>query len=883
MTDQRNKTPTSFPPENFLDELHSDLCGPFPTESIVGHKKYFSVIVDKKTRYTWIAFHRHKSDYEQYFIVMMAFLKNQFGKVPKKFHFDGGGEFDNSIVRNSCSKHGIQFSMTAPASPSQNPFSERMNRTIQEGAKAMLNQSNLPAQFWAEAMNHFVLIKNQSPNKSLGMKTNPLAEIQKEHKHFSVPNISRHQHGFGTLTFAYEEHTKGKNPGIPCLYLGRDTTNKAARLFDLNKQAVILRKVIKSIPGKYPGKIKYDNRKQADPLVSIIESQPIPTQNTTDPVLIPTSGAPDIPQSPTHDLQIPRENFPDLSFVDPVTSSDDDDTPAPPRRSTREKAQVDHGPVITGHAYNVSKDTFDDIKIPKNIKKAKQSPYATHWLKAVLDELKALHLMGTWEIVSTAGLNITPIDCRWVFDLKRNEDSSIRLFKARLTAKGFMQQEGTDYHETYAPVARTESFRMIVGIAAIEKLGVTQVDFKNAFLNGEIDEDIYMHYPPGYPGQPGTVLKLRRALYGLKQSPRIWYLVLRDTLKELGFEPTEGDPCVFKHTKEKFFISMHVDDLILATANEKLRKKVVDALAAKFRMKDLGRLHKYLGIRVQHHPDGSITLDQEQYIREKLGEYNMENSNSKDTPVDPHIKLTKDMSPQTESDKEEMASKPYRAIVGALNYALSGTRPDIAFPLITCAKYMANPGKTHWTALQHILRYLKGTTRRAIRFGGEGVKLKLWGMSDSDWANDLDTRKSTLGYIVYLGNGPVAWKSTKQKTAPAQSSAEAEFIALVELIKEILWFRNMLAELNVQPITTPLDVYLDNEAAKSIAEAGRSMRGVKHVDTKLLMLRHHVLDGSIKLHHVSSADNTADLFTKAYTIPVFNRLIGNLMCDLEAV
>jgi hypothetical protein len=548
-----------------------------------------------------------------------------------------------------------------------------------------------------------------------------------------------------------------------------------------------------------------------------------------------------------------------------------------PRYPTRERTRVDKGPFV-GNTDVDPAIAFDAIKIPKTIKMASKTSYWTHWQEAVKRELDALYAMGTWEIVNRENLKSIPVDCKWVFNLKRNEDSSIKLFKARLTAKGFQQEEGFNYYDTYAPVARTESFRLVVAAATLKGLKLTQVDFSNAFLNAKLEEEVYMNYPPMYPGKEGTVLKLRRAIYGLRQSPRAWFLTLKQALNELGFEPTESDRCVFRHKKETFIITMHVDDLVLATDNEAMRTDVLKYLSDKYKMKDMGRLHKYLGIRIKHQPDNTITFDQEQYIRELLTKHGMTECNQTVTPMDPNLRLSKTHSPDTPGGVSEMSSYPYREIVGALNYALTCTRPDIAFALISCARYVSNPGMTHWHALKRILRYLKGTPTRGLRYGGKGVPFKVWGMCDSDWAGDIDSRRSRLGYLVYLGNGPVAWKSTQQKTAPALSSAEAEFLALCELMKELLWVHHFLTELRLDH-PQPIEIYLDNRAAKFIAEAKKSMKGVRHIDTKLLFLRYHVEHGTFKLVNVDSKENSADIFTKAVSNPIFSHLIPNIMSD----
>ena len=526
----------------------------------------------------------------------------------------------------------------------------------------------------------------------------------------------------------------------------------------------------------------------------------------------------------------------------------------------------------TYHAGVVSNTGLDsEIVEPESRRQALASPERVEWLKGEQAELQALKECNTWEIVPRKGISQAPISCRWVYRVKRDSENKVAVFKCRLTAKGYQQKEGVDYNETFAAVAQLKSFRLLLALATVFNLRASQLDVKSAFLNGILKETIYMHYPPGYPGKKGTILKLIKCLYGLKQAPRVWFKKLVESLIGLGFRQLVSDICVFVYDKRDvlFFLSFHVDDIVMVTDDENLRTEIVSKLSKLFKMKDLGKLHYYLGIQVSYgNVDGRecIVLHQEAYVARMLARFNMVNCKPQLTPANSSIALSELDQPKTQSELEHMAAIPYRALVGSLLYAMVCTRPDIAQAVITCAQFNTKAGIKHWQAGKRVLRYLAGTNVSGVRYGGAS-EVVVEAYCDSNWGGDLDNRKSRSGYVVYVGNGPVAWASKTQRTV-ALSSCEAEYMALTEALKECLWVHHLLTELNVRH-TLPITIHVDNQAAIALANNPVAHQRTKHMDIRYHFVREHIASGLIAVRYVPTGDNIADVFTKATPVPVF--------------
>jgi hypothetical protein len=497
-----------------------------------------------------------------------------------------------------------------------------------------------------------------------------------------------------------------------------------------------------------------------------------------------------------------------------------------------------------------------------------RSPEKEQWLQAEREELDRIEAMKTWERVKKPRKK--PISCRWVYKLKPPTTLQPKpRFKVRLVLHGYKQVAGSDYNSLtlFAQVATLKAFRIIMWMSVFLGLRSTQLDIKTAFLYGDMDKEIYMQPPPGYE-HIGCVL-LKKSIYGARQAPKIWFGTLTKEFYALGFVATVSDSCVFYHPTEHFYILIWVDDIVLCTNNETLRTTVVNHLESKFDLTNMGLLRHFVGLQVDYF-DTHLTIHQHDYA-EKLCDTFDDNDYIYSTPYDPNIKFSQTQQPTTDKEKANMSKYPYRQLLGSLLYLLI-TRPELYFIVIELTRFVANPGLVHWTAAIHILRYVKQTTSVGLILN-KVQHLKLTVYTDSDWASNVDDRKSTCGYIIYLGCFPIVWRSRRQKGKPATSSCEAEYRAIHEVLNEVVWIIAFLGELGIR-VPTPVRVFCDNKSANDLAYNPVHHDRTKHIDVRYHRIREYILDGTIFVLHVPTKDNPADLFTKCVSGNIFSYLIN---------
>ena len=438
-------------------------------------------------------------------------------------------------------------------------------------------------------------------------------------------------------------------------------------------------------------------------------------------------------------------------------------------------------------------------------------------------------------------------------------------YKARLVAQGFSQRAGQDYDETFCLVVRFES---IIATAAQNGMMLHQMDITAAFLNGDLDEDVYMMQPEGFrvKRKEHLVCKLKRSLYGLKQVPKCWNMTLDHQLKKMGFVQNCSDPCLYISAEgELFLIAVYVDDILLATKGNKRMEEVKRALSAQFDVKDLGDLHYLLGVTIiQNREEKSIWIGQPTYTASILEKFGMKYAKSIATPVNIGSKLVK----ATEKD-ELVDAGLYQSAVGRLQYLSTITRPDITFAVSNVAKFCSKPTKEHWTAVKRIMRYLKGTQNHGLLYkkASSGTCISF---SDSDWAGNLDDRRSTSGYIFQVGGTAISWKSRKQSCV-ALSTAEAEYIALSQAAQEAIWLRQLATDLQGES-PEPTVVYEDNQAAISLSKNPQSHGRSKHIEIKYHFIREQVSKKNIEVKCCQTDNIVADMLTKGLGKEKFEKL-----------
>lgn len=491
------------------------------------------------------------------------------------------------------------------------------------------------------------------------------------------------------------------------------------------------------------------------------------------------------------------------------------------------------------------------------MKEALASEEAEQWQRAMDEEMASLLENQTWTLEPVPE-GVKPIPVKWVFKVKRNANGSIERYKARLVAKGFMQVEGVDFEEVFAPVSKYSTVRALLAAVAAEDLEMHQLDIKTAFLNGEIEEEVYVKQPPGYEeGGPGMVCHLKRALYGLRQAPRTWNIRLAKELDLLGFKKSEADPSLFIYNGKNgpIFVLVYVDDLIIAARDLDAVKRVKQQLMSVFEARDMGEATYFLGMTIERDRSArTIKLAQGRMTAELVAKYASGEVRTKEVPMSPSVRLSKEEGKPLDTDRYG-----YSQLVGSLMYIAVCTRPDIAQSVGALARYMSAPTTVHWNAAKGVLRYLAGSKDFGIYFGG-GNKPGLQMYCDSDYAGDVDTRRSTTGYVCTLNGGAISWSSRRQQTVAA-STTEAEYMAAADTVKEALWLRKLMTDLGYQLGT--ITIQADNQSTmKLLKNPVNSMRS-KHIDVLYHFAREKVMCKDVEFKYVSTEENVADVFTKA--------------------
>ena len=463
---------------------------------------------------------------------------------------------------------------------------------------------------------------------------------------------------------------------------------------------------------------------------------------------------------------------------------------------------------------------------------------------------------GTW-ILTDLPPGCEALNSKWIFKTKMKVDGSIDKYKARLVIQGFRQKEGIDYFDTYAPVARISTIRLLLALAAIHNLVIHQMDVKTAFLNGELNEEIYIKQPEGFvmPGNEHKVCKLVKSLYGLKQAPKQWHQKFDDVVLSNGFVLNQADKCVyskFDATGKGVIICLYVDDMLIFGTDQDQVDKTKEFLSSKFEMKDMGKADVILGIKITHGEQG-ISISQSHYIEKVLEKFNFKDCSSVKTPFDPSAKLV--------PNKGVVVNQlEYSKAIGSLMYAMISTRPDIAFAVGKLSRYTHNPSLIHWQAMNRVFKYLKGTMDYRLSYSGFPSVLE--GYSDASWITNMEDHSSTSGWVFRLGGGAICWASKKQ-TCITNSTMESEFVALAAAGKEAEWLRNLIYEIPLWPKPiSPISIRCDSAATLAKAYSQVYNGKSRHLGVRHSMIRELIMDGVISVEFVRTHDNLADHLTK---------------------
>ena len=800
-----------------LELVHSDVCGPMRTDSI-GGARYFVTFIDDYTRFSMVYFIRQKNEVLQKFKEFEALVTNKLELNIKTLRTDGGGEYKSREMSDFLSRKGIQHEVTAPYCPEQNGVAERMNRTLVEAARSMIFRADLGKEFWAEAVNTASYLRNRCVTTTTGM-------TPYEGWFGKKPNI-KHLRVFGCIghSLIHKQQGKWDKKTEELRFLGYQS--RGFRMWCTDSRKVLIRR-----------DVTFDEE----------------NFGTRDVVETSDDCTPEGEEEET--MRYDGENTDEVRY----DSTDSNDEKV--RYETRSKRAVKK-PIRFG--YDEYADTCDyalqAYSEPVTLTEALSSKDSTKWKAACQEEYDSLIDNEVWEL-SELPKDKKPVGCKWVFKIKYGSDGKIDRYKSRLVAKGFTQQHGYDYEETFSPTLKFASLRVLLAVAVQMDMKIHQMDVKTAFLHGELTEEVFMEQPEGFikPGRENCMLRLKKAIYGLKQASRCWNATFCNFTLKAGFDQSKHDPCIFTRQGVKMegltIIAVYVDDIIIMSKAQSEIATIKDELSKAFRMKDNGELNYILGVHVEQEP-GLIRIHQKTYIENLLLKFRLDDCNPVTTPCDMSVH-------HQANDGFSNAADPslYRSMVGCLLHAAIVSRPDISFAVGVMSRFNSAPTNAHLTGVKRIYRYLKKTLSLGLVYMYKHRNDdELIGFSDADWAGCQDTRRSTSGNVFMLCGAAVSWRS-KQQSSVSLSTAESEYQALTPAAQEAIWLRNILSDLKISDVK-PTVIKEDNRSALALAMNPVMHARSKHIDIKVHFIRECIKKRVITLEYCKTTDMLADIFTK---------------------
>lgn len=881
--------------ENTINEpgtLHLDLAA-VNKESIEG-AKYYLVCKDHFSEYSFTYYCKTKAEVPTYVAKLLVDFEYVSGKPVKVIHSDNGSEFCNATIETLLLRNNIKHRRSTPYCPQQNGRAEREIQTLTNSARTLIKASGLTDRLWAQAIRCATYIKNRLPTANskisplerlTGRKPSianlvefgtPVHVIQNNEylKKLDSRTIEGHVVGFTGRRNTYYIYIPSKEKVIKScdVILGKHTRKTTA--CDGNSQYEESRQVLP--PTKQVNKpdqaasgheeqLEWDHEGTHEDVEQYVTTREQPITSTphrpqgTNFINNRRTVAGEeltefFRQYVEQDRIEPNEGDPNMSGG--ALTLDGREAESPPILTPRNESP----PPIPPHRDSSLFLSIEADNEPRNYTEALEGPNRKQWSEAIKAELEAHQTNGTWEIVPRPKSGTT-LSTRWIFTIKRDSSGNIERFKARLVARGFEQRPGIDFFNTHSPVARIESVRTILAVCAARDWKITQFDISTAFLHGKIEEKIHIEPPEGIAVKQGECLKLTKALYGLKQAPKCWSTMFDNVMRKMKFVPTCSDCCVYSNTDKQIILVIYVDDGLVVGPSMEDCNQVIRDLSKHFNVKQLaGEL--FLGIQIEKLAGGKgIRLSQERYVKAIVERFGQSDAKSVSTPIVDTNKLTSLNldSPPTKA--------PYREAVGCLQYLGSVTRPDILFAVNLLARFNHNATELHWTAVKRLIRYLKGTATIGIVY--KQTDIRLTAFSDADYAGDNAERYSTSGGLLTLGSGPIVSISRRQSTI-AQSTAEAEFLAANDVVREIVWLTQLLSELRL-PYKTPV-LCVDNLSAIRQIKDTDTKRRSKHIEIKYHYIKLKYKEGAFEVQAVTSERQVADILTKALSPEAITRL-----------
>ncbi|PKU68311.1 Retrovirus-related Pol polyprotein from transposon TNT 1-94 [Dendrobium catenatum] len=839
-----------------LELLHSDVWGPSPVPSHQGFR-YYVIFVDDYSRFIWLFPIMFKSDVTNIFINFVTFIERQTSRKIKAIRTDGGGEYVNQYFQKFTRDKGILHQTSCPYTPEQNGLAERKHRHIMETTRTLLETAQLPSTFWLEAATTATYIINRTPSITTHF-TSPLKLM------FNITPSYNHFRTFGCACFPLKPpHARDKltHTSDFCIFLGYSEHQKGYKCFNPKTNRITISRHVQFDETVFP----FPQFTSTTSSVDTIDNPSLLIPVSTLPISTPTTASMPVPNQTS---SVATTVYQSVNSTDITTTSNSQVSP--------NQAVATH-PMVTRRQTGNLKPTrrlnlLHQTQEPNSFPAAEPTTYkeaykSAHWREAMAHEFFALQKQGTWQLVPPPQ-NEPILGSKWTYRTKLNSDGSIARYKARLVAQGNRQEHGLDYNDTFSPVAKLPTIRILFTLALFHHWPVQQLDVTNAFLHGELSETVYMRQPKGFEdaSQPEHVCLLRKAIYGLKQASRQWYTTFTNYLLILGFKHSQADQSLLTlhHGKTQVYLLVYVDDILLTGNDQQAISTLLQKLHSKFTMKNLGLAHHFLGIKITSSED-KYHLSQSSYALSILHLANLTHCNHLANPS-----CTK-LPSQAEDEQPCFDHATYRRIIGSFQY-LTLTRPDIAFAVNTLSQHMHDPEIVHTYLLKRLLRYIKGTIDLGIPITRSTLLLRTF--SDADWAADPISRKSISGFCTYLGDTLVSWTVKKQSTV-SRSSTESEYRALAAATADTIWIKKLLSDFSIMH-STPIDIFCDNISTIALANNPVFHARTKHIEIDQRFVRDHIQINNIRLLPINTIDQIADIFTKPLTTNRFQTLRSKL-------
>lgn len=797
-----NRTP------RVMDIIVTDVAGPF-TPCLTG-EQLMVTFRDVASGFSEICIIKHKSDVAQRLMRVINKWERITGMKVKVVRSDRGGEYVSGELEKWLKDTGITHEFSNPHEPEQNGNAERLNRTLGEMARTLLLAAKLPNRFWNFAYLTAAYLHNRLPNSLTGDMT-PYELFLGVKPNLDILRT------FGAVAFVHV-HEGQRSPGKledrarKCVMVGYVDGGKGWLFYDESSKTVF-----PSAIAKFPH-----------------ESDVIEEQQR----MVTSS------KSLNHILNDNTRSKGSISHIINALKLGE----------FSEEVKINRQDVAASHALNAD----DYLKILKPHAEAMRSAEAKQWKDACDSEMAMMGRMKVWRVVDRQD-GFVPIDLKWVFSYKKiDDDGNPVKFKAHLVARGFRQQEGVDYQETFAPTATFAGLRILLTIAAVKNWPVHSFNITSAYLHSGIDSKVFFSLTTGYmceARKKKQVLEALKALYGTKQGARCWWKHINAILVEMGFKSSQYNQSLYVYRRggDTCIIWLHSSDAGVTGSSEDLLDEVHGKLESKLLIKWERNLDQIVGVTVKRHGDRSFSLSQPGLTKKAIQSF-LPDARKAKTPMN----LQKTVTSATD-DEERVDPSKYLQAIRTLNYLSVATRPDITYTVNFLARFLSDPCTQHWDAIEHLMRYINttGVTDLRIKPIKSRVDTPIHTYVDANWGGE--GARSCHGFITFFLDCPVAWTS-KRQTCVATSTCHAEYMALGTACRDAVWLRNLIEDITGEGNVIKMNC--DNTSAIHVASDNSSNKRTRHTDREFYYINEQVYRGRVFLHWIDSKSQPADILTK---------------------